>query len=124
MGWYKHHEEHLDFPSTAACTARRATSPLHLKNEVDVFGLASENDCDHEMFVTMPCENTGLAFPLSQLMPISNSDAGTRRISQAIPNVRPAVCPARLTASMATACSNPYLGADIAIGAPCSFGPN
>ncbi|MCJ7775038.1 MAG: calcium-binding protein [Desulfobulbaceae bacterium] len=71
MGWYYYLEEKLRFPFTAVCNAKRAISPLHVKDEVDVIGMAPEEECEKEMFVAIRWERDGLAVPLSQLTPIS-----------------------------------------------------
>ena len=67
MGWYYYLDDHLDFPFTARCRLERAISPLHLGDEVDVTGMAPEEECEREMFVTMRWERRGLAVPLAQL---------------------------------------------------------
>jgi hypothetical protein len=53
MGWYYYLEEKLLFPFTAICCEKRAISPLHVKDEVDIIGMAPEDECEREMFVTM-----------------------------------------------------------------------
>jgi hypothetical protein len=78
MGWYYYLEGQLEFPFTAICVAKRATSPLRVKDEVEVISLASESECEHEMFVTIRWERDGLAVPLSQLNPIRHTDEETR----------------------------------------------
>ncbi|MCF7974173.1 MAG: calcium-binding protein [Phycisphaerae bacterium] len=40
--------------------------------------MASQDTCRHEMFVMMQWERPGLAVPLSQLKPISNTDRNTK----------------------------------------------
>jgi hypothetical protein len=77
MGWYYYLEEKLRFPFTAICNEKRAISPLLVKDEVDIIGMAPEEECEREMFVTMQWERDGLAVPLSQLTPISATDAQT-----------------------------------------------
>lgn len=67
IGWYYYLEEHLQFPFLTTCIARRATSPLRIGDEVEVVGMAAEEECEHEMFVLMPWERDSLAIPLSQL---------------------------------------------------------
>ena len=67
IGWYSYLQEHLQVPFLAKCTARRATSPLHVGDEVEVLGMAPEDECEHEMFVLMPWDRDTLAVPLSQL---------------------------------------------------------
>jgi hypothetical protein len=67
LGWYYYLEGRLNVPFLAHCVAERAISPLHLGDEVEVVGLASEDECRHEMFVQTPWERRTLAVPLSQL---------------------------------------------------------
>jgi hypothetical protein len=67
MGWYCYLEEALRFPFRARCVRRRAVSPLRPGDEVDVIGMAPEEECEHEMFVLIPGERRHLAVPLSQL---------------------------------------------------------
>lgn len=79
MGWYYYLEGKLRFPFTAACIAERATSPLHKGDEVEVLEMASEEECQHEMFVETRWERKrNLAIPLSQVKPIGDTDENTR----------------------------------------------
>jgi len=77
MGWYYYLEDQLDFPFTAVCTEKRATSPLQVKDEVDVIEIAPEGECNREMFVAIRWEKDGLVVPLSQLTPISETSQQT-----------------------------------------------
>ena len=77
MGWYYYLENRLRFPFTATCVAKRAISPLRIKDEVEVIGMPGEDECGHEMFVTIQWNKDGLAVPLSQLKPIRGTDAQT-----------------------------------------------
>lgn len=79
MGWYYYLEDTLRFPFTAICNSKRAISPLLLKDEVDVIGMAPEEECEREMFVTIRWERGGLAVPLSQLSPITETDTETKQ---------------------------------------------
>lgn len=79
MGWYCYLENQIQFPFTATCIATRAISPLRLKDEVEVTGLADEDECEHEVFVTIPWDNGNLAVPLSQLKPIGNTNKVTKQ---------------------------------------------
>jgi len=79
MGWYYYLDNRLQFPFTATCVARRAVSPLHANDEVEVIGMPDEAECECEMFVTIRWERDGLAVPLSQLKPISSTDADTKQ---------------------------------------------
>ena len=56
---------------------QQAISPLRVKDEIDIIGMAPEDECEREMFVTMRWERDGLAVPLSQLTPISETPAET-----------------------------------------------
>ena len=78
MGWYCYLDDTLSFPFTAQCTGKRATSPLKKGDEVAVIGMAPEEDCQHEMFVTIRWEEDGLAVPLSQLKP-ERANAASRQ---------------------------------------------
>ncbi len=80
MGWYYYLEEQLQFPFTASCIAKRAISPLLVKDEVEVIGMPGEDECSHEMFVSIRWDRKdGLAVPLSQLKPSSDTDEQTRQ---------------------------------------------
>jgi hypothetical protein len=75
MGWYYYLEDKLHFPFTARCTVERAISPLRKGDEVEVLNMASEDECQHEMFVGIRWERRRpLAVPLSQLRPIAEAD--------------------------------------------------
>jgi len=76
MGWYYYLEGKLAFPFLARCIARRAISPLKDADEVDVLGMAPEEECEREAFVVMRWEREGLAVPLSQLEVIDAEDDG------------------------------------------------
>jgi hypothetical protein len=67
MGWYYSLEDQLRFPFLARCGAERAISPLRVGDEVEVVGMAPEEECAHEMFVLTRWERGTLAVPLSQL---------------------------------------------------------
>ena len=70
MGWYYYLEQALQFPFTAQCLAHRAISPLEPGDEVEVLGMAPEEECQHEMFVFIRWRPHRLAVPLSQLQGI------------------------------------------------------
>ena len=67
MGWYYSLEDQLHFPFVARCIAERSISPLRVGDEVDVVGMAPEEECEHEMFVLIRWERRTLAVPLAQL---------------------------------------------------------
>lgn len=79
MSWYYYLQDQIQFPFTATCTAKRATSPLRVKDEVEVTGMPGENECEREMFVAIRWEKNGLAVPLAQLRPINITDKQTKQ---------------------------------------------
>jgi hypothetical protein len=80
MGWYYYLQDQLQFPFTATCIAARAVSPLRVKDEVEVNGLAPEQECESEVFVVIRWDRPeGLAVPLEQLKPISHTPEQTRQ---------------------------------------------
>jgi hypothetical protein len=78
LGWYYYLDNMLSFPFRAECIAKRATSPLRVGEKVEVIGMPSEEDCEHEMFVTIRWKDDSLAVPLAQLRDI-DADAETRQ---------------------------------------------
>ena len=67
MGWYYYLEGKLQFPFRARCISEGAISPLNTDDEVEIIGMASEDECQHEMFVKMRHARRTLAIPLSQI---------------------------------------------------------
>ena len=67
MGWYYYLDEQIAFPFEATCTTSRRTSPLEVGETVQVTGMASADECDHEMFVDINWQQRNLAVPLMQL---------------------------------------------------------
>ena len=80
MGWYYYLEDQLAFPFTATCVAKRAISPLQVGDEVEVIGMADGDECEHEMFVMMRWERSGLGVPLSQLRPVAADGETTQAV--------------------------------------------
>ena len=54
-------------PFKATCRSARSTSPLEVGVEVEVVGLASEDDCMSEVFVLVKYAKSELTVPLEQL---------------------------------------------------------
>ena len=67
LSWYYYLDDRLQFPFRARCVARRAISPLQVGDEVEIVGMAPEEECEHEMFVRTRWERGTLAIPLSLL---------------------------------------------------------
>jgi hypothetical protein len=79
MGWYYSLEDRLHFPFVARRIAERAVSPLRVGDEVEVVGMAPEEECQHEMFVLIGWERRALAVPLAQLEGVA-VDEQTRQV--------------------------------------------
>ena len=79
MSWYYYLEDRLHFPFDAVCIAKRAISPLRLKDKVEVVGMPDEDECMREMFVTIRTGKDLLAVPLAQLKLARGTDEQTKR---------------------------------------------
>jgi hypothetical protein len=84
MGWYYYLADCLEFPFTAKCLATRSISPLKTGEVVEVLGMAPEDECEREMFVTIRWEKRKFGVPLSQLEGIKAS----RETKQAVEDWR------------------------------------
>ena len=51
MGWYYYLDSKLKFPFKARCRLVRSISSLRVGEEVQVLGMAPEEECESEMFV-------------------------------------------------------------------------
>ncbi len=77
MGWFCYLQDQLRFPFSATCTAKRAISPLKIGDKIEAIDMAPEQECAHEMFITIRWEKDGLAVPLAQLQPVPDTDSET-----------------------------------------------
>lgn len=67
LGWYYDLEDRLAFPFKARCIQERRVSPLQPGEEVEVMGMAPEEDCGHEMLVMIRRRDREMGVPLAQL---------------------------------------------------------
>ncbi len=67
FGWYYYLDGQIVFPFTAKCIAERATSPLRLGDVIEVFDLAPEDECKHDMLVRILWQGRSLTVSVSQL---------------------------------------------------------
>jgi hypothetical protein len=67
MGWYYYLENRLAFPFAAKCIAVRSISSLKTGEVAEVVGMAPEDACEREMFVTIRWKKRKFSVPLSQL---------------------------------------------------------
>jgi len=76
MGWYCYLEEKLKCPFLSRCIHERPTSPLRVGDDVEVVGMAPEDECEKEMFVEIRQEQKrSLAVPLSQFEVVQGDEA-------------------------------------------------
>jgi hypothetical protein len=81
VGWYAYLEDKLGFPFRTRCVQERAISPLQVGDEVEVVGMAPEDECRHEMFVETPWEHRRtLAIPLVQLKVLHGDEETTQAV--------------------------------------------
>jgi Calcium binding len=71
MGWYYYLHDKMKVPFKARCRFARPISVLKVKEEVEVLGMAPEEECDSEMFVWIRRTGKRMAVPLAQLQPLS-----------------------------------------------------
>ena len=77
MGWHCYLDDKLRFPFQAKCNAVRGISTLKKGEEVEVLGMAPEDDCMKEIFVLVGFAGRKLGVPLVQLDPVK-PDKATR----------------------------------------------
>jgi Calcium binding len=71
MGWYYDLDGKLKFPFKARCRVARPISALKVGEEVEVLGMAPEDECETEMFVWIRRARERVAVPLAQLQALS-----------------------------------------------------
>jgi hypothetical protein len=71
MGWYYYLDDRMMVPFKARCRFARPISVLKVKEEVEVLGMAPEEECESEMFVWVGRAGERIAVPLAQLQPLS-----------------------------------------------------
>lgn len=81
MGWYYYLEESLAFPFEARVARELPTSPLNIRDKVEVLGMAPEEACATNMLVWVRWPKRKLAVPLSQLVPLINDDATNEAVA-------------------------------------------
>jgi hypothetical protein len=67
LGWYYYLDQHLHFPFSARCITHRSISPLKPGEKVEVVGMPSEEECEHDMFVLIRRKSDQFGVPLMQL---------------------------------------------------------
>jgi hypothetical protein len=67
MGWYYSLEDRLTFPFVARCIAERSISPLRVGDQVELVGIAPQEQSEHEMVVLIRWERRAVPVRLAQL---------------------------------------------------------
>jgi Calcium binding len=67
MSWHTYLSDTLQFPFSARCIVHRVISPLEKGEEIEVVGMAPDEECQHEMFVLIRWKSRKFAIPLRQL---------------------------------------------------------
>ena len=75
LSWYYYLESKLQFPFRAKCAVARKVSPLKKDEEVEVTGMAPEDDCMRAMVVLIRFADRTLGVPLDQLEAVTGDDA-------------------------------------------------
>jgi len=75
MGWFYYLDDKISAPFKAKCIAIRTISPLDAGEEVDVLGMTSEDECEHEMFVKVKWHGRELGVPLAQIAVVEADEA-------------------------------------------------
>lgn len=77
LSWYYYLEGKLGFPFKARCITPRVVSPLAKGEQVEVIGMAPEDDCMSAMLVLIRFSGRTLGVPLLQF-DVVEGDAATR----------------------------------------------
>jgi hypothetical protein len=67
ISWYTYLSDTLQFPFSARCIVHRTTSPLEPGEEVKVVAMAPDEECEHDMLVSIQWNRRLFAVPLMQL---------------------------------------------------------
>lgn len=67
LGWYCYLQNNLTFPFTARRDREHGVSSLRQRDEVQVVGMAPEDECEDEMFFNIESEGCTFAVPLAEL---------------------------------------------------------
>lgn len=70
MGWYYYLESKFATPFKARIAEENTLNPLETETVVTVISLASEDCCEHDMFVNIECHIGKFSIPLQQITPI------------------------------------------------------
>ena len=74
LGWHCYLSDNISFPFAAECIAVNNRSPLELGEKVMAEQMASEDDCEYDMYVEVSWRGKMLAVPLSQIKPLNADD--------------------------------------------------
>jgi hypothetical protein len=69
----------MQFPFTATGISKRCSSPVREGTTVEVVGMASEDECEREMYVEIAIEGDTLPIPLIELK-APDADSETQQV--------------------------------------------
>lgn len=74
MGWYYYLEEVFSSEFRVTCSKEIRSSWLKKGEKYTVHGLATEAECEHEVYVLVMVEGKGAIVPLRQLTPLDDTE--------------------------------------------------
>ena len=80
MGWYYSLSDMIFEGVPCRCFKERSMSPLTVGDKVKIIGMAPEEDCMREMFVSVRWNDRYIAVPLNQLEPLDADNDATQVI--------------------------------------------
>ncbi len=104
MSWYYYLEGKISFPFRARCVAANSVSPLRKGETIEVFRMAAEDACEHDMFVQIRWQGRKMAVPLSQLDAIDPDESTKEASATGITG-----CPRVIASDLRTATENSHL---------------
>ena len=74
MGWWYYVQDNCTFPFQAKCISREGISPLRIGDQVQIFDIGMDEDCEHRIFVEIKWKEYEFSVPLEQLEAIDVDD--------------------------------------------------
>lgn len=81
MGWYHYLQNIFHFPFIATCKLKQYGSPHKQEKHVKVVGMASEEECENEMFVEVEWDGDILPWLLEELIFKSGDEELSKEIA-------------------------------------------
>ena len=84
MGWYYYIEDKLHCPFKAKCISKRIISPLEKGEQIEVRGMAPEEECNKEIFVEIIWEGKNLEEKLRNIKEDAQQGQISKRAARAM----------------------------------------